>query len=62
MALDSPGRTRRSMAGGGLVFWNGAGVGAQDRHEVSGINGEPIKHEVTKFEQAAQKIYGDNEE
>ena len=36
--------------------------GRKDRHEVSGINGEAIKHEVTKFEQAAQKIYGDNEE
>ena len=32
------------------------------RHEHGGINGEAIKHEVTKFEQAAQKIYGDNEE
>ena len=36
--------------------------GRKDRHEIGGINGEPIKHEVTKFEQAAQKIYGDNEE
>lgn len=36
--------------------------GRKDRHEISGINGEAIKHEVTKFEQAAQKIYGDNEE
>ena len=36
--------------------------GRKDRHEIGGINGEAIKHEVTKFEQAAQKIYGDNEE
>lgn len=36
--------------------------GRRDRHEISGPNGGAIEHRVSKFEEAAQKIYGDNEE
>lgn len=32
------------------------------RNEISGINGAPIQHQVSKFTEAADKIYGDSEE
>lgn len=36
--------------------------GRRDRHEISGVNGAPIQHQVSKFTEAADKIYGDSEE